>query len=89
MVFSAAAMRKSSSGSGRLVQTVRERLVCRVCETITQVPAPFHPISRGRAGPELLPTILEAKFGQHLSLNRHSETFAQEGIDLDVSTLAD
>ena len=45
--------------------------------------------SRGRAGPELLATILEAKFGQHLPLNRQSETFAREGIALDVSTLAD
>ena len=75
--------------SWKVVQTVRERLVCRACETITQIPAPFHPIFRGRAGPELLATILEAKFGQHLPLNRQSETFAREGIELDVSTLAD
>ena len=40
--------------SWKVVQTVRERMVCRACETITQVPAPFQPISRGRAGPELL-----------------------------------
>jgi hypothetical protein len=33
--------------------------------------------------------IVEAKFGQHLPLNRQSETFAREGIALDVSTLAD
>jgi hypothetical protein len=33
--------------------------------------------------------IMEAKFGQHLPLNRQSETFAREGIELDVSTLAD
>ena len=73
--------------SWKVVQTVRERLVCRACETITQVPAPFHLISRGRAGPELLATILEAKFGRHLLLNRQSETFALEEINLDVSTL--
>ncbi len=73
----------------KVVQTVREKLVCRACETITQPPAPFHPISRGRAGPELLATILEAKFGQHLPLNRQSETFGREGIELDTSTLAD
>ena len=75
--------------SRKVVQTVHERLVCRACETITQVPAPFPPISRRRAEPELLATILEAKFGQHLPLNRQSETFAHEGISLDVSTLAD
>ena len=33
--------------------------------------------------------ILEAKFGQHLPLNRQSDAFAREGMDLDVSTLAD
>ena len=75
--------------SWKVIQTVRERFSCRACETITQPPAPFHPIARGRAGPELLATILEAKFGQHLPLNRQSETFAREGIELDVSTMAD
>jgi transposase len=73
----------------KVVQTVRERLACRSCEAITQPPAPFHPIARGRAGPNLLATILEAKFGQHLPLNRQSETYALQGIELSVSTLAD
>ena len=71
----------------KVVQTVREKFSCRTCETITQPPAPFHPIARGRAGPELLAMILEAKLGQHLPLNRQSENYALEGIHLDVSTL--
>jgi transposase len=33
--------------------------------------------------------VLYAKYGNHLPLNRQSEGFAREGIDLDVSTLAD
>jgi transposase len=33
--------------------------------------------------------IFHGKFGSHLPLNRQSESFAREGIDLDVSTLAD
>jgi transposase len=33
--------------------------------------------------------ILYAKFGEHQPLNRQSESYAQEGIELDVSTLAD
>ncbi len=33
--------------------------------------------------------ILDAKFAQHLPLNRQSEVFAREGIELDTSTLAD
>ena len=73
----------------KVVQTVRERFTCRACETITQPPAPFHPIARGRAGPELLAMILEAKFGQHLPLNRQSDTYAREGVEIDVSTMAD
>jgi transposase len=47
----------------KVIQTVRERFACRACEAIHQPPAPFHVITRGRAGPELLATILEAKFG--------------------------
>jgi transposase len=73
----------------KVIQTVREKFSCRACETITQPPAPFYPIARGRAGPDLLATILHAKFGEHQPLNRQSERFAQEGIDLSVSTLAD
>ena len=75
--------------SWKVVQTVREKFTCRACETISQAPAPFHVIARGRAGPNLLAMILEAKYGQHLPLNRQSETYAREGIDLDVSTMAD
>jgi transposase len=73
----------------KVIQTVRERLACRSCETVTQPPAPFHPIARGRAGPNLLAMILEAKFGQHLPLNRQSEAYAFQGIELSVSTIAD
>jgi transposase len=73
----------------KVIQTVREKFTCRSCEAITQPPAPFHPIARGRAGPGLLAMILDAKFAQHLPLNRQSEVYAREGIPLDVSTLAD
>ena len=73
----------------KVIQTVREKFSCRTCETITQPPAPFHPIARGRAGPDLLATIMHGKFGEHQPLNRQSERFALEGIDLSVSTLAD
>jgi len=73
----------------KVIQTVREKFTCRTCEKIAQAPAPFHPIARGRAGPNLLAMILYGKFGNHLPLNRQSEGFAREGIDLDVSTLGD
>ena len=73
----------------KVIQHVREKFSCRVCETITQPPAPSHPIARGRAGPELLAHILFSKYGLHLPLNRQSAAYARERIDLDVSTLAD
>ena len=73
----------------KVIQTVREKFSCRACETITQPPAPFHPIARGRAGAGLLAMVLFGKYGLHLPLNRQSQGFAREGIDLDVSTLAD
>src|SRR4051794_25065603 len=60
-----------------------------MCEKITQPPAPFHVIPRGHVGPSLLAMILYAKFGEHQPLNRQSEAYAREGVDLDVSTLAD
>ena len=73
----------------KVIQHVREKFSCRACEAITQPPAPSHPIARGRAGPKLLAHILFAKYGLHLPLNRQSDVYAREGIDLDVSTLAD
>jgi transposase len=73
----------------KVIQHVREKFSCRSCEAITQPPAPSHPIARGRAGPGLLAHILFAKYGLHLPLNRQSVVYAREGVDLDVSTLAD
>jgi transposase len=73
----------------KVIQHVREKFSCRACETISQPPAPSHPIARGRAGPKLLAHILFAKYGMHLPLDRQSKAYAHEGIELDVSTLAD
>ena len=73
----------------KVIQTVREKFSCRDCETITQPPAPFHVTPRGFAGPKLLAMILFEKFGQHQPLNRQSERYRREGIELGVSTLAD
>ena len=73
----------------KVIQHVREKFACRTCQGITQTPAPSHPIARGRAGPQLLAQVLFAKYRAHLPLNRQSDIYANEGIDLDVSTLAD
>jgi transposase len=70
-------------------QTVREKFSCRDCEHFSETPAPFHVISRGRAGPSLLAMILFEKYGQHQPLNRQSDRYAREGVDLPTSTLGD
>lgn len=73
----------------KVIQTVREKFSCRQCEAITQPPAPFHVTPRGFAGPNLLAMVLFEKFGQPQPLNRQSERYGREGVDLSLSTLAD
>ncbi|MDO8605172.1 MAG: IS66 family transposase [Phaeospirillum sp.] len=73
----------------RVICHVREKFSCRICQTITQPPAPFHAIARGRAGAGLLAEVVFNKFGLHLPLHRQSGRFAAEGVEIDVSTLAD
>jgi transposase len=71
--------------SWKVAPHVRERFSCRSRETIAQT----HTIARGRAGPMLLAHLLFCKYSLHLPLNRQSITYRREGVDLDVSTLAD
>jgi transposase len=73
----------------KVIQTVREKFTCRDCEKISQPPAPFHVIPRGHIGPSLLAMILYDKFALHQPLNRQSDEFLREGIELALSTLAD
>ncbi len=73
----------------KVIQHVREVFTCRDCEKITETPAPSHPIARGRAGPQLLAEVLHNKYRAHLPLNRQRDLYAAQGVDLDVSTLAD
>jgi transposase len=61
-----------------VIQHVREKLSCPCCEAISEAPAPFHPIARGRAGPNLLAEVIFGKYGLHLPLNRQSGCFARE-----------
>ena len=72
-----------------VTEYVREKFSCRSCETISQPPAPFHAIARGFAGPSLLAMMLVEKYANHQPLNRQSEQYAREGIELSVSTMAD
>ena len=73
----------------KVVQTVRERFACRVCEGITQPPAPFHATPRGLFGPSFLAMVMFEKFGTHQPLNRQRDRYAREGVEISLSTLAD
>lgn len=77
-----------TDGLVRVVQAL-ETFTCRDCEGINQTPASFHTTPQGFLGPNLLATILFEKYGQQMPLNRQSERYGREGIDLSVSTLTD
>src|SRR5687768_16946745 len=68
----------------------RPRYACRACEeAVVQAPAPERPITGGMATEALLAHVLVAKFCEHLPLYRQAQIFAQQGIELDRSTLCD
>src|SRR5258707_15376595 len=72
-----------------VTEHVREKFSCRSCETITQPPTTFHSISRSCAGPSRRAMMLVQKYANHQPLNRQSEQYACEAIELSVSTMAD
>src|SRR5262245_27655842 len=41
----------------KVIENVTEKFSCRACESMSQAPAPSHPIARGRAGPHLLAEV--------------------------------
>ena len=71
-----------------VIRHVRPKLSCCDCDVIVQAPAPSRPIERGLAGAGLLAHVLTAKYCDHAPLNRQSQMYAREGVDLDRSTLA-
>ena len=66
-------------GRFKVVRHIREKLSCRVCDTVVAAPAPDHAIARGRAGAGLLAHIVVSKFDDHLPLYRQAEIFARDG----------
>ncbi|MDZ4318136.1 MAG: IS66 family transposase zinc-finger binding domain-containing protein, partial [Phenylobacterium sp.] len=70
----------------KVVVHVRPKLSCRACEAISQAPMPSLPIERGRPGAALLAHVAVAKYCDHLPLNRQSEIYAREGVELERST---
>ena len=72
----------------KVIQHVRPKYVCRLCETIFQAPAPELPIEKGRPGPGLLAHIAIAKYCDGIPLYRHAVILAREGVDIDRATMA-
>lgn len=72
----------------KVIRHVRVKMSCTGCDKIVQPPVPPRPIERCLAGPALLAHVLAAKYANHIPLNRQSEIYAREGVDLDRSTLA-
>lgn len=72
----------------KVIRHVRVKMSCSSCDKIVQPPAPSRPIERCLAEPALLAHVLVAKYANHIPLNRQSEIYAREGVELDRSTLA-
>jgi transposase len=70
--------------SFRVIRHSRPKFSCRVCESITQAPAPELRIRRDRASAGLLVHVLVAKSANHSPLYRQSEIYAREGVGLDA-----
>jgi len=72
----------------KVVRHVRPKFSCRSCEKIVQAPAPVKAIARGKASFQTIAHIIVSKFDHHLPLYRQAEIMAEQGIDIDRSTLA-
>jgi transposase len=75
-------------GRFKVIRHIREKLSCRVCDTVVAAPTPDHAIARGRAGAGLLAHIVVSKYDDHLPLYRQAEIFARDGVSLGTSTLS-
>ena len=67
----------------KVIQHVRPKYACRLCEKILQAPAPDLPIEKGRPGPGLLAHIAVSKYCDGIPLYRQSGILQREGVDID------
>jgi len=73
----------------KVIEHVRPKYACRLCEAVIQAPAPDLPIEKGRPGPGLLANVAVAKYCDGLPLYRQSGIFEREGLEIDRATLAE
>jgi transposase len=73
----------------KVIQHVRPKYACRLCEQVFQAPAPALPIERGRPGPGLLAHVAVSKYCDGIPLYRQSGILAREGVEVDRATMAE
>jgi transposase len=73
----------------KVIRYIRPKLACRTCEAVFQAPSPDLPISKGRPGPNMIAHVAVAKYCDGLPLNRQSDIYARQGVEIDRQTLAD
>ncbi len=73
----------------KVIQHIRPKYACRLCEQIFQAPAPALPIEKGRPGPGLLAHVAVSKYCDGIPLYRQSGILAREGVEIDRATMAE
>jgi transposase len=67
----------------------RPKYACQSCENVVQAPAPARLIEGGLPTEAAVAQVLVSKYADHLPLYRQAQIYAQQGLNLDRSTLAD
>lgn len=73
----------------KVIQHVRPKYACRLCEKVFQAAAPALPIERGRPGPGLLAHVAISKYCDGIPLYRQSVILEREGVEIDRATMAE
>ena len=76
-------------GTFRVERHIRGVWACRCCQAIQQQPMPAQIINGGIPTSSLMAHVVVSKCVDHMPLFRQSKTFARDGLELSVSTLAD
>jgi transposase len=74
----------------KVIETVRPKYACSRCKDGVSVAlAPRSPVARSKAGAGLLAHVIVSKYADHVPLNRQSEIYLREGVELSRQTLCD
>jgi transposase len=73
----------------KVIRYIRPKIACRACEAVFQAPSPDLPVSKGRPGPNMIAHVAVAKYCDGLPLNRQSDIYTRQGVEIERQTLAD